>query len=273
MTYVQHPKRSHGGFTLVELLVVIGIIALLISILLPTLSAARLAAANVKCESNLRQLATAQTMYSNANKGVLLASYKDLATGHVPNDGAWFALLNPYLTKMRLADGTQRTTGPYMRCPLGPANEKYGSLMDLSTYTWAGLDYALMDYSISQNIAGVNTIVGWKKMSSLKQSSTWGIFFDYYYPVPPGTGLDDGAVYASKFRTAVMNSGRYPTMYRHKQNGRKGLFTAYLDGHVDFVPTRLGPNDLAAPTTAIATSMYGDLRPGPTPTYQFTPTN
>jgi type II secretory pathway pseudopilin PulG len=73
---------SLPAFTLVELLVVIGIIALLISVLMPALSKARQQANLIDCESRLRQMGQALNIYSSENNGLLpLADVKYDPTG------------------------------------------------------------------------------------------------------------------------------------------------------------------------------------------------
>jgi len=66
-----HRTRRHAAFTLVELLVVIGIIAVLIAILLPALCRVRAQARNTACLSNLHQLGQVAHIYAAENKGWL----------------------------------------------------------------------------------------------------------------------------------------------------------------------------------------------------------
>ena len=67
----ESPPRDRPAFTLVELLVVIGIVVLLIAILMPALSNARESARRTKCLANLRTLGHALTMYASDSKGWL----------------------------------------------------------------------------------------------------------------------------------------------------------------------------------------------------------
>jgi prepilin-type N-terminal cleavage/methylation domain-containing protein len=105
-------KRSRG-FTLVELLVVIGIIAILIAVLLPALSRSRAAAQNVACLSNLRQLQTAMVMYMGDNKGQLIPEWT--------NAPMWGYLMKPYLSRLpntKISDTYTRDR--ILMCPAVP---------------------------------------------------------------------------------------------------------------------------------------------------------
>lgn len=91
------PARARRGFTLVELLVVIAVVALLVGVLLPALGTARSAAQTAACMSNLRQLVLAQAAYSEDHKGRLVTY--GLAHGPVELDEslAWLEDLREYL--------------------------------------------------------------------------------------------------------------------------------------------------------------------------------
>jgi prepilin-type N-terminal cleavage/methylation domain-containing protein/prepilin-type processing-associated H-X9-DG protein len=99
---MRHVRR---GFTLVELLVVIGIIAVLVAILLPALSAARKQANTVKCLASLREIGNCFGMYSVDNKGWWpVCSYDTYRRDSDQVDVTWFwyNFLQKYATRYTL---------------------------------------------------------------------------------------------------------------------------------------------------------------------------
>ena len=93
------------GFTLVELLVVISIIAVLAAMLLPTINLVRTAATTTKCVSNIRQLALGAVAFSGDNEGALpLAGTSWAYTNWVYNlgNGRWMQSLDPYISDYRI---------------------------------------------------------------------------------------------------------------------------------------------------------------------------
>ena len=114
------PRGIACAFTLVELLVVIGIVAVLMGLLMPVLGKARAQANRVACLSNVKQLGTAILMYCNDNKGYFptCAHAEQVAYEHMPSDWVWWQA-NRDLNDSAIARyvGTGEALKAVLRCP------------------------------------------------------------------------------------------------------------------------------------------------------------
>ena len=245
--------RKRQAFTLVELLVVIGIIGLLISILLPALNKARAQAARVKCESNMRQLVQACAMYEGENKTCIpycnwgepfkvssqadpkngvygfgwLYAYIDKRKGYgAPIDGTW---TNPYPT-VGVESGV---LWPYLRqlgvyhCPADTETGMWQNTEWLTSYLMNGAECAYGGHQQSgQPIPIVYPKGPGLKATQFPHSADVVLFWEVmeqqqlYQTVYSGAPWNDGASFPNEEGLAV----------RHD----KGANVAFLDGHVEW---------------------------------------
>jgi prepilin-type N-terminal cleavage/methylation domain-containing protein/prepilin-type processing-associated H-X9-DG protein len=130
-------RRS--GFTLVELLVVIGIIALLVAMLLPALGKARAQANSVKCLSNLRQLGMGYMMYTQESKGSGTNYFTSSANAGI--DDFWAGLIAPYIGTRKPGTGQTQfsNVNQLLICPVASeASPITGVWWGSITYAWNG---------------------------------------------------------------------------------------------------------------------------------------
>ncbi len=168
-------RRRKSGFTLVELLVVIGIISVLIAILLPALSRARAQAKTVACLSNLRQLYYAFALYVNDNKGKT-PWYPGFLAGNAQLPYDWIELFRPdyaNIDELRFCPAADSSTTPADSGPgayAGSATTAW--LADFGGTPFAG-SYCYNGYCFRDNPA-----------NALNFQTAWGIPLTELFNLP-----------------------------------------------------------------------------------------
>ena len=178
--------RRRAGFTLVELLVVIGIIALLIGILLPALRSAREAANSIKCASNLRQIGVAMRQYS--------IEFDNMYFQNPPNRGNWvdgFQLgTRTFVFILKPTDGDAYWGLPYI---------KYFTKFPYEKYYAAPIG---SPGNIDEVLAAINPARSTFSCPSVKQMDQEIGFTDNFDELKSSYGLNSLVTTATAWRTA-----------------------------------------------------------------------
>jgi prepilin-type N-terminal cleavage/methylation domain-containing protein len=220
------------GFTLVELLVVIGIIAMLLAILLPALQRAKAAAYAVQCQSNLSQLMKAFIMFAQDHKNSLPGNKHDTANPDKDKTD-WLGGDTPYPSTDRYKYCPQNgTVYKYVRSPkvyLCPS-VAYSNIAGAG-----GGSNSRFDYAVFGSLAGA-------KMNHLKALSRFKNLDGTYRLVPTPVIVQEDARWIN---LSNMEGGHsMPDQMAHVHN--KGAYYASIDGSTHFFQEPDIPNTVGA---------------------------
>ena len=143
---INHAEGSRRtGFTLIELLVVIAIIALLLAILMPALNYVRKQARSSACQSNLRQLGLAMSLYA------LDHDDRTMPFSHQPGE-YWFHQLAPYLSERAYKNNPEEHIEGMMRVAFCPVTKR----QDLPDASYYGSAYRSWRFMGGEGSYGLN---------------------------------------------------------------------------------------------------------------------